>query len=411
MKKNGEISGNPYFSDNENNQDKVKVKDATEKSEQELFEGETNEDFSNVGSQHEPKKNNRFFEWVEGIPDWGSVFGHSFLVKYREPKVHKIHGRIMNDEMSIELLEYQLTELKGLAEEHGFDSSSQEKEISQKIEEKRQKIEKNETKMNKMIVLVESNMKERARFANNIISRCEEKTAPLDDTLKRLEGNMEYIESEIGKMKERHKSKSKEIDKIMSKMRTQEIIYETKGMSKRDLRKALKILEQSKRNILNVMYMEIDFFDEKKRAISYKINDINTKADPYKDKRNKYARLTREISVGIDRAEKTDEANTGTTESETNVKCQIDMDNMKASSYIHLWNEYLKDRYWKGTNKTINEDKIFWKGSTIEPDEEINFSQFRELVSGKARNGYQYGLKHLAGFEKYLKKRQLIYKK
>ena len=233
----------------------------------------------------------------------------------------------------------------------------------------------------------------------------------MDDTLNRLGGNMEYIESEIGKMKERHKSKSKEIDKIMSKMRTQEIIYETKGMSKRDLRKALKILEQSKRNILNVMYMEIDFFDEKKRAISYKINDINTKADPYKDKRNKYARLTREISVGIDRAEKTDEANTGTTESETNVKCQIDMDNMKASSYIHLWNEYLKDRYWKGTNKTINEDKIFWKGSTIEPDEEINFSQFRELVSGKARNGYQYGLKHLAGFEKYLKKRQLIYKK
>ena len=246
------------------------------------------------------------YEGIYLTPGLNKVVGkmeiayNQFWIDKKEGKAARLKDKmdaIGTRNSALENAQSEISKTAEMLQKAGLPGSASNLFGSKKIENQ---ISKNENKMDKLQGRIEKRenrinlfTNKRDAIADRLITHYEKKLSPLEGKLEVLEERRNEIElfcisSEV-KLDEQ-KAKIKKIEEARSKI---ESAYLKAGFSDRQIKKdlALKELNNQINNIYTSVQLEKSKIATRRKEINEKIAKVNKKAEPYRNKKNKFVRI------------------------------------------------------------------------------------------------------------------------
>ncbi len=145
---------------------------------------------------------------------------------------------------------------------------------------------------------------ERDKIADKFIGRYDEKLKPMEEKLERLQTCKNEMDAAIAGTKAKHNRLGEHLATLEEKKRKLEEAYRKAGMSERKIKKdeAVKTFEEIIAGGRDGMRKEMEALEWQKTKINEKIAKGDRKANPYRDKREKFVRVKegRPIEMGVE---------------------------------------------------------------------------------------------------------------
>jgi hypothetical protein len=242
----------------------------------------------------------------------------------------------------------------------------------------------------------------RDRIADKLISRYNEKLEPMEKELERLQTRKDQIDLLIAVTEVKHKERKAKLDDIEKKKTQVEEALRRTGMSEKEIRKfkGVKTLEdflaQGRENIK----VEKENLAQKKTEIEKKIARVDARANPYRDKREEFARVKErrplKMELGTRKRGKefkdTEEIRAHARREDETETVEENKERSKISLYISGWNAHLRKKYGKKVSgELIIDTNEFLKTTGFLKDARLDFKDFKNIL------GKYYKVKRLPG--------------
>lgn len=194
---------------------------------------------------------------------------------------------------------------------------------------------------------------ERDRVADKLIGRYNEKLEPMEKELENLQTCKDQADLVIAVTEVKHKEQIAKLDDIEKRKTQVEEALRRTGMSEKEIRKfeAVKTLEgflsQGRENIRT----EKENLARRKAEINAKIAKVDAKANPYRDKREEFARV------------------------------KEDKERLKTSDYVSGWNSYLQEKYGKKLPGELIDPKDFLRSTRLSAEHKLDFKDFKNILT------------------------------
>lgn len=253
---------------------------------------------------------------------------------------------------------------------------------------------------------------ERDRVANKFIEGYDKKLQPLQKTLENLQTDKDQADLDIAVMEEKH-NKFKATAALNEKTKIDiENNCRGIGMKEKDIKKfeAVKQLELFLAGNRENMRLEKENLAKVKAEINKKIAKVDAKANPYRDKREKFVRIkggrpiemnvpirkrgieytdTEEITSGTraensGRYESPPRAHERESSIDTVVETVEDSERLKTKDYISGWNAYLQEKYSPATNflkGEIIDINDFVRSTRLSAEYKMDFKDFKNILT------------------------------
>jgi len=249
---------------------------------------------------------------------------------------------------------------------------------------------------------------ERDRVADKLIGRYEEKLKPMEKELENLQTCKDQADLVIAVTEVKHKEQIAKLDGIEKRKTQVEEALRRTGMSEKEIRKfeAVKTLEgflsQGRENIRT----EKENLSRRKAEINAKIAKVDAKANPYRDKREEFARVKegRPLKINVPtrergqefkgteettshtRAENSGYESSRTYERESSVEAEEetveeDKERLKTLDYISGWNSYLQEKYGKKLPGELIDPKDFLRSTRLSAEHKLDFKDFKNILT------------------------------
>ncbi|HEC94015.1 MAG TPA: hypothetical protein ENI56_01410 [Candidatus Kaiserbacteria bacterium] len=265
---------------------------------------------------------------------------------------------------------------------------------------------------------------ERDAIADKLIGRYEEKLAPLEGGLDKLQHNRDHIEMEFSALNIRNQEVSDGIKKIDEQKTKMEEGLKLAGMSDRAIRNfpAVKTLDGIMASRRTNMRTERERLTKRRNDIENKIAKADKKANPYRDKRAEFVRAKqgRPIDMGVETRSRerdvtahedistnirqeqpmseTEPQNnqSGTHETERRETNEADERPPNISSHVSDWNNYLDNKYGKDKSPILVNMENFFAETGLTPVNTANKKDFGDVLV----KYYKYNRTPAGSFEK-----------
>ena len=228
---------------------------------------------------------------------------------------------------------------------------------------------------------------ERDRVADKLIEGYGEKLKPMETELERLSTFRDKTDLQIAVTEVKHKEQLNKLGNIeKKKTQIEEVLHRT-GMSEKNIRefKAIKQLNEVLADAREKMRVEKENLAQRKAEINKRIAKVDSKANPYRDKREEFIRVKegRPIKIDVATRQKGEEFKG---EEETQVhprkereeESSEDKERLQTADFIGGWNTFLKETY-KDAAKFIDA-KDFLKETSLSGNEKLDFKDFKNFL-------------------------------
>lgn len=243
----------------------------------------------------------------------------------------------------------------------------------------------------------------RDRIADRLIGYYEEKLRPMEAELERLGTYKDEIDLREAVTEAKHKEQLLKLDDIEKKKAQIEEALRGAGMSKKAIRRfeAVKQLERIIAENREKIRIEKENFARQKAETERKIARVDARANPYRDKREEFARVKEGRPIKIDiaarkrgeafrgreeiRTHRREEAvseeqevltKTIETETETAREKGRDGERRQTIAYIDSWNAYLREKY---KNAGIDAED-FLEATGLSANDLLDFKDFKNIL-------------------------------
>ncbi|HSR89483.1 MAG TPA: hypothetical protein VLK22_03795 [Candidatus Udaeobacter sp.] len=249
----------------------------------------------------------------------------------------------------------------------------------------------------------------RDRVADKLIGHYDEKLEPMEEELENLQTCKDQVDLVMAVTEAKHGEQLEKLNNIKKRKTQLENALRTTGMSEKQVQKfeAVKALTDLLVQGREKVRLEWDDLMQRKARINEKIADVDAKANPYRDKREKFARVKagRPVSMEVatrqrvsefkgteeatshTRTESSEEKPSGVYETspmEAKVAESIEKDKERrtASDYISGWNTYLQKKYGGDllATETVN-SKDFLSSTRLSSDYKLDFKDFKNILT------------------------------
>lgn len=248
---------------------------------------------------------------------------------------------------------------------------------------------------------------ERDRVADKLIGRYNEKLEPMEKELENLQTCKDQADLIITVTEVKHKEQAEKLDNIEKRKTQVEEALRRTGMSEKEIRKfeAVKTLDgflnQGRENIR----IEKENLAKRKAEINQKIAKVDAKANPYRDKREEFARVKegRPLKIEVPTRERGRDF-TGTEETtphtraessrseysssyerespvETEEVVEEDKERLNTVSFISGWNAYLQEKYGKKLPGEMIDPKDFLRSTRLSAEHKLDFKDFKNILT------------------------------
>ncbi|MDP2656526.1 MAG: hypothetical protein Q8P11_03095 [bacterium] len=284
--------------------------------------------------------------------------------------------------------------------------------LEKKIQKKSNAKEKTQSNIEKRSNKVEVYTKKRDTIADRFINRYDEKIRPMEDRMKGLETSRKHVDLLVSVMEARHAEKieSLESDK-KEKQEYEKELYEL-GWSERKIKSnaLIKNYEKTLSDAYEEMRAEREQLHKRKMDIDIRIAKIDNKANPYRDRREKFIhvkdgrpidwnlkkRTKSENNIGTDtihpRIRETAPSGQGSRSETAGVSDQNDREEndiesnpevkkkkMSVGEYIATWNKHIENEKGAPTEAIIRPDSLY-KTSGLRKDETMGTEFFGKIL-------------------------------
>lgn len=249
---------------------------------------------------------------------------------------------------------------------------------------------------------------ERDRVADKLIGNYNEKLKPMEKELENLQTCKDQVDLEITVTEVKHKERTAKLDGIEKRKTQVEEALRRTGMSEKEIRKfeAVKTLDGFLNQGREYIRLEKENLAKRKAEINAKIAKVDAKANPYRDKREEFARVkegrplkinvpTRERGqefIGTEettshtRAENSGYESPRTYERESSVETEEetveeDKERLKTLNYISGWNSYLQEKYGKKLPGELIDPKDFLRSTRLSAEHKLDFKDFKNILT------------------------------
>lgn len=241
---------------------------------------------------------------------------------------------------------------------------------------------------------------ERDRVADKLIGYYEEKLKPMEAELERLQTFNNQIDLLAAAAEVKNKEFLNKLDDLKKrKDQIAETLHKT-GMSEKKIRKseAIKALKQIENILLDgqkKVRMEKENLAKRKAEINKRIAKVDSKANPYRDKREEFIRIKkgRPIEIKVAPRQRSVDVKGGEEIRVHSIKVEVGIrevgneERLRIADYLSLWNTFLKEIY-KDKAEVID-TKDFLRETGLPKNSKLDFEDFKNIL------------------EKYLKYRKL----
>ncbi|MDD5625577.1 MAG: hypothetical protein PHG83_00215 [Patescibacteria group bacterium] len=260
------------------------------------------------------------------------------------------------------------------------------------------KFEANESKM-KLYT------KERNKIVGKFIERYDEKLEPMEKELENLQKCEKRIDLDAAIMEEKQAKQTAEFDNKEKQKKQIEDTLRATGMSEKEIQvfPAIEILNQGLSQGYEKIKIEKENLAQKKMEIEKKIAKIDAQANPYRDKRDEFARITEDIPLEMEmekrkrveefkgkekiiahtRQENSEIINVADRKPVKEIKAEETEKNkeeFEVSSYITGWNAYLKEKYNENASTELINLENFLNTTGFPKDYKLDFSFFKNIL-------------------------------
>jgi len=389
---------------------------ATEKTAE--FLNSDNQGFFNRMSEGGKNIANRVYEGLYEIPGVNRVVGkleiayNQFWLDRHEEKALKSKNKMDGLDLKIGLFGQSKKEIESVIENlkqqniPGVESlqlklKNMDRQKTDLLNEKDRTQTKFEERENKMKLYAN----ERDRVADKLIGRYNEKLKPMEKELENLQTYKDQTDLLIAVTEVRHKEQIAKLGDIEKRKTQVEEALRRTGMSEKEIRKfeAVKTLEGFLAQGRKEIKIEKENLTQKKTEINERIAKVDAKANPYRDKREEFARVKEGRPLKMDmetrkrgkefKGEEEARAHTRRGGSEAvyaaeeptrEVKVEAaekDKERLKTSSYISGWNAYLQEKYGKDASKELIDSRDFSRETKLSGDYELGFEDFKNILA------------------------------
>ena len=171
------------------------------------------------------------------------------------------------------------------------------------------KKEKIQTKLEAKNEKVSGYMRDRDDVANKLIEFYDSKLEPMEKKLEKLDSEKNEHELAVTVTELKHRELEESLSSIEKNKEISERGLKLSGMSDKEIENfaPIKELNIQIREAREKMKKEMEALDERSRAIDKKVADVNAKANPKRDERNEFVRVTQRGRVDTSAPEKVDE--------------------------------------------------------------------------------------------------------
>jgi len=235
---------------------------------------------------------------------------------------------------------------------------------------------------------------ERDIIVDKFIGHYNEKLKPMERELTNLQTNKDEINMLMAVAEVKHKEETARLNDLRKRKTQLEKTLKLAGMSEKKIKKfetvkeIRKLLVQGQERIK----LEKKNLALKKAEINRKIVKIEKKANPYRDKREKFTRIKNErpLEMGVKTRERGKEFKREE-EVEIHIRekreetAEEERKQIKVSAYVSRWNTYLRKKYGKkeqGKRKLSNiiDKNDFLRQTGLSKNSEISFNDFKNIL-------------------------------
>lgn len=220
---------------------------------------------------------------------------------------------------------------------------------------------------------------ERDSAANRFIERYEEKLKPMEEVLKGLETSRGQVNFSIKRTEIKHKEELADLDKL-EKQRNgiADNLRRARMSSEKKIRKdeTIKQLDKQLRDRREAMRVEKGNLAKRKVEIDRDIARVDAKANPCRDKRERFVRIKEGRPIeNVSTREAVPAENQDSDETKKETKKSAEVNEQLTVTHIDNWNKFLKEKYKEGAEELDKED--FLKEADLS---KMDIGDFKDLL-------------------------------
>ncbi|MFA7208875.1 MAG: hypothetical protein WC120_01185 [Parcubacteria group bacterium] len=349
----------------------------------------------------------RIYEGLYKIPGISQIVGkmeiayNQYWADKHEKKAAELKGEMDADNMRVGVLDQSKAEIESFIESLKQQNMPGTESLQIKLKEiERQKMEilnkkdESQSKFEAKDSKVKLYTNKRDAIADRLIGHYDEKIHPMEKELERLQTCKDRLELETAVMNARHDELSNKMQEAEQRKAKLEEIYRTIGYSDKEIKKDGTIsmlagqLVQGRERIR----MDKEILAGRRDEINKKIAKVDAKANPYRDKREKFARVKEGRPLNMEVAtrergtvfEGDETINVRTREWKGGASVEASAEegfekrpNVKV--LIFGWNEYLKKKFGKAT-KSLVDQADFLKVTKLRENSDMSQENFKKIL-------------------------------
>lgn len=245
---------------------------------------------------------------------------------------------------------------------------------------------------------------ERDRIIDNFLNSYNEKLTPLEQELERLQTKNDEADLDLAVLEARHRARAADLAEIEGQKNRIEDRLRGAGMKDDAIAKSVDYLNKILQRGRNDIRTEKERLAIQKDGIYKKIAKIDAKANPYRDKREKFVRMKsgRPIVMSVNERVREEpfsgredvrahprpqapkespvspEPQGGAVES-GRVEREVGGEYRATAAYVALWNEHLAKSYGDAAKEKIDASDFLFL-TTLKGSDILNFNEFKNIT-------------------------------
>ena len=361
---------------------------------------------------------NQVYESLYKIPGVNRVVGkleiayNQFWMNKHEKKVIEFKNKMENLNLRASAFDQSKKEIESVIEKlkqqrfSGIESLQLKlKEIDQEKAELFNKKDKMQSKFEYRDNKKKLYTNERDRVADKLIGRYNEKLEPMEKELENLQTYKDQTDLLIAVTEVKHKEQITKLGNIEKRKTQVEEALRRTGMSEKEIRKfeAVKTFKEFLASGREKIRIEKENLAQKKAEINKKIAKVDSKANPYRDKREEFVRVKegRPLKMEVEtrkrgeefkgeeevkahpRGEGIETVGTGEEAMSRELEQETEEENkerLEVQSYISQWNVYLEKEYGKNASRELIDGNEFLKKTGFSENNKLDFNDFKNIL-------------------------------